>query len=1430
MRLHVKVVEGLDLLRSPLDRCGPYGEATGNGGGDGAEAGPSTPGGSPGRDAGAAQSTSPLSPNSPGTTRGSNFAKRSVSSSNVVSNSGNANGKSGAMSSMRRFAMTRMRGPLLGRSGHHRRPSATVVQTGKPFVRLKLKEEEQTTTIGEDAGRWKWNEEFIFDVSGLWEDGEAPSDENQPVLDIEVRDSVKCQCYGFIRIPLERLSGSGLVEQWYQLQRPPRSAADDEADAVLIASAMANQYLMESDLAGAASAPTSPNVDEPATNSSSSDGGRAPQSSDAASVSASTSTSATDRDLESCGVLFLSLHFENEVDELATQKAHGKHHAENLDDAASVGSAAISGSSVSSRASSPRRHSSTRASRPDSSGQIASALSPTQQRGSRSRHIPVRLADYVVLARFPKQAREPELAERYPSHDHHDLGLPVKLEWFIFAFGKKAEAFISSSEHTVMGASVDIFAFVHAPRGVAMFGYCLMYHEKDSGTAACVCILSRLNTGDMFRDVLLELHEACLRAAQDSTELEQKTRERLAHRLVHDIPMPLPGELRIEFNLDVASSQIFHCELPPLGTPPRLTFSEGLEFLVQKLGIQLLVSLWGAMLLETKLIMHSRKQRELSITGETLLALLYPFRWHHTYISVLPPQLTECLEAPFPFVLGLHSDLVENRDKILDHELDHALILDLDRGIVRKGAALHIEPLPRAEARRLERMLAHAVNLNPCALDDPADPLGDWEEECKPLVRLAPKTTQQAQLCFLECICQMLQGYRECLFFLNESMPVFNTPKFLERRAAEAPFFSHLLETQAFENFKEIQHSKWLETFHAYFFRVRIRNRNKEQYLSLANQKRVMQERRRAAAADPDNRDFDGRIRSHTIPPNEVALKRRDARNENAIASGLRRRAPGNHAPGLDPLPLELAEDDDPAEAGGGGGALSQQHGGSARRLWSPPPISQVIHCIMSEDDPQGKASSLEVGVVASEVGADADALADALRDLKIVTGTQNFHEHGFDALQQFSDVGGDSMDSDGEPTLGSDASMRQRSRSRSRSDSAARKGLSAYEPNYARERSKRDRRIELALQECITRIFLNKAVDKDQLDKCGTAFMTSKHARDLFVLILYQPQHRSVSNYNYAYGSRGRGLREDAFFALVKLCCELLEACYRREDYQNARQMLDVSQSYYLDRSAPVLPLGANELNRSPLSPNETILSPVTGMPRRGSIDAFGNPTAPVPPEDYLDSHLRGLELWKSLLFWEDAFAETLALEMRKRQRSLTMGASTALHEIAPSGSLRADALTGNSSPVMDLPGSARNRTERHASLGGPSLQTPASAAKPVTSDSSFGRVRRMTAPAAESSSPQSSFSSRHVRGGSSSLQDVIDTGVSQDTLFELTSTMVHQMIRIGAPEDKAKALVSRVVSQHGLNEEHEDTLYTLISNVSRAVEVSQSISFHDI
>jgi hypothetical protein len=43
------------------------------------------------------------------------------------------------------------------------------------------------------------------------------------------------------------------------------------------------------------------------------------------------------------------------------------------------------------------------------------------------------------------------------------------------------------------------------------------------------------------------------------------------------------------------------------------------------------------------------------LVAESVTALLFPFSWQHVYVPILPASLQHFLDAPVPFVMGLHS-------------------------------------------------------------------------------------------------------------------------------------------------------------------------------------------------------------------------------------------------------------------------------------------------------------------------------------------------------------------------------------------------------------------------------------------------------------------------------------------------------------------------------------------------------------------------------------------------------------------------------------------------------------------------------------------------------------------------------------------------------------------------------------------------------
>lgn len=63
--------------------------------------------------------------------------------------------------------------------------------------------------------------------------------------------------------------------------------------------------------------------------------------------------------------------------------------------------------------------------------------------------------------------------------------------------------------------------------------------------------------------------------------------------------------------------------------------------------------------------------------AEALCHLLYPIKWQHVYIPVLPYALVDIVDAPTPYLMGLHSGVHTG-----DMHLDGVVVVDLDQNQV----------------------------------------------------------------------------------------------------------------------------------------------------------------------------------------------------------------------------------------------------------------------------------------------------------------------------------------------------------------------------------------------------------------------------------------------------------------------------------------------------------------------------------------------------------------------------------------------------------------------------------------------------------------------------------------------------------------------------------------------------------------------------
>lgn len=112
-------------------------------------------------------------------------------------------------------------------------------------------------------------------------------------------------------------------------------------------------------------------------------------------------------------------------------------------------------------------------------------------------------------------------------------------------------------------------------------------------------------------------------------------------------------------------------ELPLLDFPLRLLFSY--------LGVECVIELFTCVLLENQVLLKSEDFQKLTIVAECITSLLFPFVWPHVYAPILPTALHHFLDAPVPFVMGLHS---ENLDASVQQKLGLCYV-DIDNKTIQ---------------------------------------------------------------------------------------------------------------------------------------------------------------------------------------------------------------------------------------------------------------------------------------------------------------------------------------------------------------------------------------------------------------------------------------------------------------------------------------------------------------------------------------------------------------------------------------------------------------------------------------------------------------------------------------------------------------------------------------------------------------------------
>uniref|UniRef100_A0A673CQT4 DENN/MADD domain containing 1A n=1 Tax=Sphaeramia orbicularis TaxID=375764 RepID=A0A673CQT4_9TELE len=230
----------------------------------------------------------------------------------------------------------------------------------------------------------------------------------------------------------------------------------------------------------------------------------------------------------------------------------------------------------------------------------------------------------------------PEVRRRYPE-DYTD-----QLEYK----QSVCSSFFSTCSLTVNQVGQNFTFVLTDIESKQRFGFCRL----SSGAHTCYCILSYLPWFEVFYKLLNILADYTIKSQVRNTQfIYLSDIKRPIHHSFFTVP-----DIR---------------ELPSIPENRNLT-----EYFVA-VDVNNMLHLYASMLYERRILICCSKLSTLTACVHGSAAMLYPMHWQHVYIPVLPQHLLDYCCAPMPYLIGVHSSLME---KVRGMALDDVVVLNVD--------------------------------------------------------------------------------------------------------------------------------------------------------------------------------------------------------------------------------------------------------------------------------------------------------------------------------------------------------------------------------------------------------------------------------------------------------------------------------------------------------------------------------------------------------------------------------------------------------------------------------------------------------------------------------------------------------------------------------------------------------------------------------
>ncbi|XP_076910071.1 DENN domain and WD repeat-containing protein SCD1-like isoform X2 [Bidens hawaiensis] len=298
------------------------------------------------------------------------------------------------------------------------------------------------------------------------------------------------------------------------------------------------------------------------------------------------------------------------------------------------------------------------------------------------------------------------------------------------------------------------------------------------------------STFHILREALEEIYNLCFSKNGSSKPLWDV----IAYTL-SNVPLPAPGKERVLFGIE---NSLLSVDFPPKDGLPYADIS--FQPLVQCLDVDNFIKLFTAVLIERRVLLRSNKYSLLTLASEAICHLIYPFRWQHVYIPMLFFSGVDYIDAPTPYMMGLHSCV-----DTTGLSMDGVVVVDLEKNCITTSEEIPL--LPEPEMSTLRNEILKLLHPNVVWIDSMKVDLESYQQYAR--FNSKPWSQQHdlhLRIIFLKFFASILGGYRN--FIENTANQVFNTQAFLKKRsrATQQPvdeMLSQFLESQGFLDYLE---------------------------------------------------------------------------------------------------------------------------------------------------------------------------------------------------------------------------------------------------------------------------------------------------------------------------------------------------------------------------------------------------------------------------------------------------------------------------------------------------------------------------------------------------------------------------------------------------------------------------------------------------